>query len=328
MITIAGEALMDVLVDSSGSVTMLPGGAPFNVARMVGRLGADCQFLGRLSDDVFGRRLRAVLERERVTLTVPEPVDAPTTLALAELNGHGAADYRFYLRGTAAAQLEPGDVGDAVLADSRAVVLGGLGLVADPIASTLTSLIEDAPADTTVVLDPNCRAPAFEDSKRYRATLASVLRRTDVVKASVEDLAVLYPEGEARDAVQWLLFHGPAAVIVTDGPAPVSVHTARAERVVPVPVVEVLDTVGAGDAFVAGLIVSWCRQGLSRIDAGDADALHVATLAGLDVARAACTMRGADLPAGFAWSAGSGENGRPWRAASSPGGFPVPRSTA
>ena len=110
MITVAGEALMDVLVEPSGKVTALPGGAPFNVARTIARLGADCQFLGRLSDDGFGRRLRMSLEQEHVRLAVARATSAPTTLAIAELDDSGSADYRFYLDGTAAAQMEPSDI--------------------------------------------------------------------------------------------------------------------------------------------------------------------------------------------------------------------------
>ena len=83
MITVAGEALIDLVIDGSGSVTAVPGGAPFNVARMIARLGADCQFLGRLSDDGFGEQLRAALVHDGVRIAVPDPTPAPTTLAIA-----------------------------------------------------------------------------------------------------------------------------------------------------------------------------------------------------------------------------------------------------
>ena len=110
MITVAGEALIDLVIDGSGSVTAVPGGAPFNVARMIARLGADCQFLGRLSDDGFGEQLRASLVQDGVRIAVPEPTPAPTTLAIARLDDLGAAEYKFYLEQTSAAELTSADI--------------------------------------------------------------------------------------------------------------------------------------------------------------------------------------------------------------------------
>lgn len=99
-----------------------------------------------------------------------------------------------------------------------------------------------------------------------------------------------------------LLALGPAAVLVTNGPAPVIVHTADTEQPVPVPHVDVVDTIGAGDAFVAAFLTWWSNHSLSRPDASNAQALAQATAAAVEVAAAACTVRGANLPDRFAWS--------------------------
>jgi fructokinase len=300
MITVAGEALIDILVDASGSVTALPGGGPFNVARTIARLGGDCQFLGRISDDAFGRRLRASLQADHVRLAVPAPTSAPTTLALAELDGSGAADYRFYLDRTAAAALTPDDVPPAVVGDSDAIALGGLGIVIEPIASTLRGLISAAPANATVVLDPNCRPGAIDDDDRYRAAIETFLDRVDIIKASVEDLAFLYPRLGLVASVRRLLERGPVAAIVTDGAAPVSVYATHGDRSIPVAQVDVVDTIGAGDAFVAGLLTWWTARSLSRRDAANIDALAEAAAVAVQCAAAACTTKGANLPDGFA----------------------------
>jgi fructokinase len=303
MITVAGEALMDLLVDPSGSVTAVPGGAPFNVARTTARLGGNCRFLGRLSSDGFGQQLRRLLNQQHVQLAVPDATPAPTTLAVAQLDASGSADYRFYLDGTSAGQLEPGDIPGEVVESGGAFALGGLGILIEPIASSLRWLLRQMPARAMVLLDPNCRPRAVRSPASYRDTVTAFLARADVVKVSVDDLRFLCPRAGARPAARGLLEHGPAAVLVTDGPAPVIVHTACAERSVPVPEVTIADTVGAGDAFVAGFLTWWSGNGLGRQELGDAGRLAQATAAAVEVAAAACTAQGASLPAGFRWSA-------------------------
>lgn len=103
MITVAAEALIDLVIDASGGVTAVPGGAGFNVARAIARLGGDCQYLGKLSDDGFGEQLRSSLEQAGVRTPVTAPTPAPTTLAIARLDALGAAEYKFYLERTSAA---------------------------------------------------------------------------------------------------------------------------------------------------------------------------------------------------------------------------------
>jgi fructokinase len=299
MITVAGEALIDIVVGASGSMRAVPGGGPFNVARTVARLGGECQFLGTLSEDPFGQRLRAALRRDGVRVVVEEPTPAPTTVAMAQIDELGVADYRFYIDGTAAAQLEPGDVPADLLQRSSALAVGGLGLVVEPIASTLRTLIAAKPPSLVTLLDPNCRPRAVRDPLAYRMRIDGFAKRVDVVKVSSEDLAMLRPGEELGAAARGLLRLGPAAVLVTDGPSPVRIVTASGERSVPVPPVQILDTVGAGDAFVAACLVGWDEAGLRRSDLGDPDALAEVAGQAVSVAAAACTVSGASLPAGF-----------------------------
>jgi fructokinase len=306
VITVAGEALIDLIVGASGAVTAVPGGAPFNVARLVARLGGDCQFVGKLSDDKFGDQLRESLEQAGVGIAVADATPAPTTLAIARLDELGIAEYRFYLQGTSAGQLSATDVPTEILDGSNALALGGLGLLIEPTASSLTALIKRKPPGATILLDPNCRPGAVTDLESYREMIDTVLRQVDIVKVSTDDLRLLRPGYSPLQAARGLLEEGPAAVLVTDGPAPVAIHTDTHERSVSVPVVEVVDTIGAGDAFVAAFLTWWTAHALTDHDAADPDALVSAATSAIAVAAAACTVQGADLPADFRWSPGSG----------------------
>ena len=305
MITVAGEALIDFVVGASGSVVALPGGAPFNVARTTARLGGDCQFVGKLSDDKFGEQLRDSLEQAGVRIAVADTTPAPTTLAIARLDEFGTAEYRFYLEGTSSAQLSPADVPAEILDGSNALALGGLGLLVEPTASSLLALIKQKPPGATILLDPNCRLEAVTDLASYREMIDTVLRQVDIVKVSTDDLRLLRPGVIAVQAARSLLELGPAAVLVTDGGAPVGIHTESHQRSIPVPVVEVVDTIGAGDAFVAAFLTWWTAHALNDHDAADPGALVSAATSAIAVAAADCTVQGADLPADFRWSPGS-----------------------
>jgi len=301
MIVVAGEALMDVLVGQSGTLVRHPGGAPFNVARAIGRLGAQARFLGRLSSDQFGDELHAALGADGADLIVAERVPEPTTLAIAQVSTDGMADYRFYLEGTSAVQLRPPDVAPDVLEGAAVLVLGGLGIAIEPIASTLRGLVAGAPPGVHVVLDPNCRSRAIRDFAAYRAMVLQLTRHVSIVKVSADDLQVLSPGVEASTAARSLLSLGPAALLLTDGPRPVVIHTASGERAVPVPDVPVVDTVGAGDAFVAGIATWIAHHRPGRGDLSDLGVLTEATRAAARVASAACTVAGANVPRALDW---------------------------
>jgi fructokinase len=296
MITVAGEALIDIVVDRSGSLTARPGGAPFNVARGIARLAGECRFLSRLSDDIFGDRLRATLHDDGVELALPDSISLPTTLAIAQLDEHGSARYRFYTEGTSAVALRPEDLLLCAPDDVEVLALGGLGTLLEPIASALNDLLSTLPTATLVLLDPNWRPQLTTDLDAARLRLEDFLARADVVKASVEDLRLLAPAREPRDTARELLRRGPRAVILTHGAQPVTVHIDGAELEVAVPSVDVVDTIGAGDAFVAAFLAWWAASGFVKDDLTDEEALLAATTAAVRVAATTCTRAGANPP--------------------------------
>jgi fructokinase len=285
------------VVSPDGQVAARPGGSPYNAARTLARLGAETTFLARLSGDGLGRLLRERLLAEGAALGVPELSGRPSTLAVATLNQAGSADYAFYLDGTAGADLGYEALKKAFPANAVVLHVGDLGLVMEPIGTAIERLIgSDVPAGTLVLLDPNCRPSAVTDHAAYRRRISAIARRADIVKASTEDLAYLYPDAPPEEAARALLSHGSSIVLVTDGP-----HPARAflpDRVLTqqVPSVTVVDTIGAGDAFGGGFLAWWAAHGRGQEDLHRDDQVKLALAAAVGAAALTCTRPGADPP--------------------------------
>jgi fructokinase len=295
-IVVAGEALIDLILHPDGQLSAAPGGGPFNVARTIGRLGGDIAYLGRLSTDRFGGILRSVLETDGVDLGFVVTTEAPTTLAVAELDDRGAATYRFHLAETSAPGLELDEVILALRSGPRAVHLGTLGLVVEPIGSALAAGIGHIEPSTLVMVDPNCRPRVIHDRDAYLSRLRGILARADIVKVSADDLAYIAPDDAPGVAGPEILSWGPAVVLLTDGARPVRVIGRRYEFEVPVPEVVVADTVGSGDAFGGAFLARWIECGLGIDELTDPEAVRAATLVAVDVARLTCERRGAEPP--------------------------------
>jgi fructokinase len=296
MIVVAGESLIDLIVGADGRVEAIPGGGPYTVARTLGRLGHAVSFLGRLSTDRFGSMLRAGLIADGVDLGLAPPTDAPTLLAVAELDASGAARYRFYVDGTAAPGLVMADVPDGLPATTTALHVGTLGLVFEPMAATIEALVAGVDPDVLVVIDPNCRPTAIADAPAYRGRIGRILGRVDVAKVSVDDLAWLDPGRDPLDAARRFLDRGPSAVLVTNGEQPVRLVTSSGVTALPVPVVRVVDSVGAGDAFGAGFLAAWIGRGRGRADLADRSALEAATSFAIRVGTLTTMRAGAEPP--------------------------------
>lgn len=294
VIVVIGEALIDLLVRPDGRVEAAPGGGPFNTARTIARLGQRVAFAGRLSTDAFGRRLRHALAADGVELDLVDSTDDPTTLAVVEAGAGGATDYRFYLEGTSAPGLGPAVV--ERVGTPSALHVGTLGLVLEPLGSTVELAVGRMPQETLVMLDLNARPLATPDRAVWAQRVVRLLGRVDVVKASMDDLRWLDPDVEPSDAADAILVAGPRVVLVTDGEAPVRIVTGGWTHTVDAPPVEVVDTVGAGDAFGGAFLARWIGEGRGRDGLLDADAVVDATRVAVRVASITCTRAGADPP--------------------------------
>lgn len=265
-ILVGGEALYDLVAGGDGALTGRPGGGPFNTARTIGRLRQPVAYLGRLSTDRLGETHERMLAADGVDLGCVARTSDPTTLALASLDLSGAASYSFYSTGTAAPGLTLEDALAMIPPAVAALHVGTLGLVLEPLATAIEAIVERLAGRTLIMVDPNCRPWAIDDAESYRARLDRVLRLADVIKVSEEDLAWLDPGRPRAEAARALLHRGPSVVLLTRGPDGATVLTARGDVPIAPVAVEVVDTIGAGDAISGGVLAWWSSHGLGRDD--------------------------------------------------------------
>jgi fructokinase len=295
-IVVAGEALIDLIVRASGEITPVAGGSPYNSVRAIARLGVPAAWIGGLSSDRFGRMLEAGLTGDGVQVSLAQRTDLPTTLALAEIGTDGAASYHFYTDSTSAPAVLPGPMAGGLPASARAFLTGSLGLVLEPMASTLEAFACAVPADRIMMLDPNARPSITRDPDAWRARMARIIARADIVKASTEDLEYLRPGTSHDEAAAWVKAQGPAVVLVTDGSRPVRVLAGDTVELVAAPPVEVVDTVGAGDTFGGAFLACLVHEGVDPSGLGDAATVLRAARFAVRASAAVCARAGANPP--------------------------------
>lgn len=302
MLVICGEVLIDLVParcgDESGFVPR-GGGSPYNVAVGLGRLGSQVGFLGRVSRDRFGRLLRERLERNAVDLRWLSDGPGPTTLAVVHLAEGAEPEFGFYDEGAADRLLEPADLPPALPDAVRALHFGSISLLREPGATAFETLMSREHGHRLISLDPNVRPSLIPDRAGYLRRLEGWVRLADLVKVSRADLAWLYPEQRPEAVARAWLASGPALVVVTRGEEGAIGIGRGGEAEVPGRPVAVADTVGAGDAFTAGLL-AWLddhdaldRRALAALDgAGIRAALDLAD----SIASITCTRTGAEPP--------------------------------
>jgi fructokinase len=297
VITVMGEALIDIIVSPDGDVTAAAiGGAPLNTARTLARLDVPVSFLGGVSTDAFGRRISRMLASDGVAYALGEPMDAPTTLAIAELDDQGAASYRFVFDETSATLVHPDEAIAAVGDDCSVLHVGTLALVLEPLAHATRAVVDASPESRIVMVDPNCRPAVMAESPVFQEALTAVLARADVVKVSGDDLAFLYPGERPATAAEQIHMRTGATVLFTDGANSVQVICEGGTQVLEVPKVAVVDTVGAGDSFSGGFLAYWVRQGWGRAELHDLHKVVAAAEFGIRVAGITCQRAGAEPP--------------------------------
>lgn len=263
MILCCGEALIDMLpVAADGGAPAFaphPGGAVFNTAIALGRLGTPVGFFSGVSTDFLGQMLTSQLAASGVNTTMTVRSPRPTTLAFVRLVD-GQARYAFYDEGTAGRMLTTIDL-PTLPATVQALFFGGISLVSEPCGSAYEALMLGVAKDRVTMIDPNIRPGFITDLPGYQARLSRMIAVADIVKLSDEDLEWISGPGDLADRARALLAFGPKLVLITEGARGAHAFSANHQLFCPAEKVVVADTVGAGDTFNAGVLASLHRAG-------------------------------------------------------------------
>ena len=301
MFVVCGEALWDLLAvegERGLSFDARIGGSPLNVAVGLARLGQQAALVTGLSSDRLGDRLAAALAREGVVTSMLLRTDRPSTVSLVDLGPDGTPSYAFYGCGAADRAIGADDL-PTLGPEVWGVHAGSYSLVVEPVGTSLAGLFERERGQRLLTLDPNVRLAVEPDAELWRGRIGRLVCLADLVKASDEDLRLLYPGACAAEIAGRWLAAGTGLVVVTHGAGGAEAFSPAGRIAVPAHRAEVVDTVGAGDAFQAALIAGLAERGVRDRLALDRLGTHdIEALAGFAASAAAitCSRRGADLP--------------------------------
>lgn len=277
-VLVVGESLIDV-VDRDGTRTRHVGGSPLNVAFGLGRLGIPTVFATEFGDDEDGAAIAAHLASAGVEIERTDAGTRPTASAVASIGPDGSASYEF--------DLEWEFSRPPVVSGLQAVHVGSIGALRRPGADGVLALVEALPREVLVTFDPNIRPALVGSRDETRALVERYAARAAVVKLSDEDAEWLYPSG---DAVERLLAGGARLVAVTHGAAGSVLHAAGATVNVPARPTRAVDTIGAGDAYMTGLLAAVLRRGTHVVLDGGASPADLAALGRVAAVAAAITV--------------------------------------
>ena len=279
---VIGEALVDIIRNAEGAKRSHPGGSPMNVAVGLARLGIATALVTQLGDDENGRMIVEHLRDSAVELKPGSIRDDPTSTATATLDATGAAIYDFDLRWSIGLP----DVGGADL-----IHTGSIGSILEPGSASVRSVFASAGPSVLLSFDPNIRPAIMGEHDEVTRRVEELAAQCHVVKMSDEDAAWLYPGRSLDDIADQYIAAGTSLFAVTQGSNGCFVRTDAVDLRLPAPAVAVVDTVGAGDAFMSGLLGAILASGRAgAVVAGRLDKPDVDQIAGVALRSAAITV--------------------------------------
>lgn len=302
MFTVIGEALLDMVQPTVGDTyRALPAGGPLNIAVGLRRLGHPTSMMARLSTGALGQRIRAYAVENGLDLSASPTTDLQATLAFATIDARGQADYDFFVNDTADWGWTAAELAN-LPTPSRAVHSGSLATILEPGAAEIAEFWADqfSQGDRLLSFDPNIRPMLTGPRETARRTVERFVATSHVVKASDDDLGLLYPDVDPVLSLRTWSDLGPSLVVLTRGPLGCVAVTSDGEVLeLPAPPVDVVDTIGAGDAFQAGLLSGLAdteRLSPAAVAAMGGDDVGLVLERALAVAALTCTRSGANPP--------------------------------
>ncbi len=299
MIAAFGEALVDLIEQPDGRFLAALGGSVCNFAQAMGRQGQPVTYLNPLSRDTFGQRFAARLTSSGVTLGAGRTSTRPTALAVVTLNASGGPTYTFHRDAVADRDVTSEELAMQMPLQLQALHTGGLALVPADLPVALNAMRMACERGALTSVDANVRPMAVDDPAGYFAGIKTALAQAHIIKVSDEDLAYLRLPGASplEQARSLLAGNQTALVALTHGADDALLITRQHTVRQPIPRdIQVVDTVGAGDCFHAGLLAWIARGGLLQAESLPAltaqqlgAALrHAVAAAAINVSRAGC----------------------------------------
>ncbi len=304
MFVIAGEALMDLVLEADGKqISAHVGGGPLNCAIALSRLEKQVGFLHPISTDYYGRRLMRYLQDNHVDYLCPYRSEESTPLAMTHVNQQGEAEYRFYRHQTAERDLRLNALLDRLPANPAMIHTGTLAIAENPDAEIIKALLLEARERGAMIsVDPNIRARNFKDHTLYRTVVMEVMALANLIKVSEDDLYFLFPEHQNHQKAAFSAlcdaFPQAALIVMTAGASPVlyryfdQIGKQAPEKL---NADQIIDTIGAGDCFAAGLLHQCAHHNLLKPDFYQQNRDHIGNyirwasrVAGLNCLKAGC----------------------------------------
>lgn len=302
MILVCGEALYDVFIDqeqgSNLELRAIVGGSPFNVALGLARQSEQCAFASGVSDDQLGRNLISCLTDAGVDISHIVQKSAACSLSIVGIDQVGAPNYTFYGSNAADRILELEDL-PANCSKFSIIHVGSYSMVVEPTGSSLLSLIRRETGKRLISYDPNLRTNVEPNINVWQKRLEELLPHINLIKASDEDINLLFPNADFETIANQWLRTGPELVVVTQGENGATAFTKQGKIHCPGRKVEVVDTVGAGDTLQAtllGQIRQFRNSNQNPLSSISNDDLQRILERSVAAAAITCTRKGADMP--------------------------------